>query len=111
MAKKEGKSTVRQILDSLVSSAILDNLKSAAKDLLKQAQKTAYLTEQKIMENIAVGVFLLLGIIFISISLVMFINQAFNLENQWGYMIMGLIIIIISLLYKQHIDKTKFPKE
>ena len=110
MAKKEEKSTVRQVLDSLVSSAILGNLKSAAKDLFKQAQKTAYLTEQKILENIAAGVFMLLGVVFVAISLAMFVNKQFNLDQQWGYLIIGLIIIIIALLFKQYINKTKFPK-
>jgi membrane protein insertase Oxa1/YidC/SpoIIIJ len=111
MPEKRGKSMVMDIVKKIVSSAILDNLKSTAKDILKQAQKTAYLTEQKIMESVAAGVFLFIGIIFVAISLVMFINKSFNLEQQWGYLIMGLIIIIIALLFKQYINKTMFPRE
>lgn len=108
-AKKEG--TVMEIVDKIVSSAVLGNLKKTAKDLLKEAQKTAYLTERKIIENLATAVFLLLGIIFVAISLVMFINKQFNLESQWGYLIMGLIIIIIALVFKQYINKTSFAKQ
>ena len=107
MAKKKRKSAVVEVVDKIVSSVVLENLKSTAKDILKQAQKTAYLTEQKILETVAAGVFLFLGIIFVAISLVMMINNTLKLESQWGYLTVGLAIIIIALLFRQYINKTK----
>lgn len=113
--KKEGPSFLTGVVEKFASSIFLDQLmdklKEAGNHILKKVQDMIYLTEKKILQTVVSVIFLVFGLIFIFISLVMFINDYFNLHSYVGYFIVGLVIALASLISLKIISKNKHIKE
>ncbi len=121
MAKKEGKkkiskeqessdtiSSVKTAVKEVISSNVIGHVKSYMKDLAHQAQDIAYQTERKVLENLFAATGILIGGVFIVLAVVFFINDFFMLDRHWGFLIVGLALVAVSLIYKRKIEKTKY---
>ncbi|MFA6460700.1 MAG: hypothetical protein WCV90_00405 [Candidatus Woesearchaeota archaeon] len=85
-------SFLRNLKDTLVSN-VVGNIKDNLKEKIKKIEK-------KIFRNLAAFIFFLLGMIFIFISLVFFIEYYLKLNFAWGFLISGAGLILISLIFK-----------
>lgn len=110
MDKKEG-STLDKV-KSAIKHAISDNLVSVVKlhleNITHRIQDIAYHTEKKILDNLLAAVIMIIGIIMITLAAAFFITDYFSLSRYWGFLIVGLVLVIISLIYKRRIEKTKY---
>lgn len=105
MPKKED---WKSFVKSAVSSSVLSSVKTASKDILKKAQEVVYHTQQKMMEFFAAGIIMITGIVIMLIGLVYLVNDAFQLKAQWGYLIVGFLILLTGKIFMNKADKTKY---
>ncbi|MCX6707246.1 MAG: hypothetical protein NT001_03850 [Candidatus Woesearchaeota archaeon] len=106
--RKSAHNGLKSALSGSITSILVHQLKAYMKDIARQVQDIAYQTEKKILDNLFASIILLVGLIMIVIAIVFFINDFFGLDRYWGFFIVGLVLIIISLLYKRKIDNTKY---
>jgi hypothetical protein len=102
MAKRSRRAS-KGILDK-AGTAVLAAVKSLGQGLAKEARHAVHQALQHVMDTLAAGAFLLLGLVFVAIALALLISDAFGLESHWGYLIIGLAVIIGSLLLKRRTD-------
>lgn len=110
MAEKKGGKDLKDQIMGAVTSNVIPYLKEGVKGIVKKAQDAIYHTEKKIMENLLMAAILIIGFIFILVGVVYFINDYFALDSYWGFLIMGLILMIIAYFFRKHIEKTKYYK-
>jgi uncharacterized membrane protein len=110
MAKKRTSAhhSLKSALSGPVASSLVHQFKNYMKDIAHKVQDIAYQTEKKVLDNLFAAIILLVGLIMIVIAIVFFINDFFGLNRYWGFLIVGLIMIISALLYKRKIDNTKY---
>jgi|GEM_PF-3407518 len=85
-------SFLRNIKDTLVSN-LVGNIKDNIKEKVQRI-------ERKVFRNIAAFLFFLLGMIFLFISVVFFLDYYLKLNFAWGFLISGGGLILISLIFK-----------
>lgn len=111
MAKKEGiGSEIKSIIKDAISTNLISHAKTYMKDFAHKAQEVAYQTEKKIVENLFAGAVMMMGFALIVIAVVYFVNDFFDLDRYWGFLIIGLILIVFSFIYKRSIEKRKYYK-
>lgn len=110
MEKKEGNTLdkIKSVVKQAVSDNLINAVKSHLKNITHKVQDIAYQTEKKILDNLFAEIVMLAGLILITLSIVFFIIDYFVLERYWGFLIVGLVLVIISLIYKRKIEKTKY---
>lgn len=86
-------STFFQNLKDTLLTNVMSNIKENIKDKIKRVEK-------KVVRNITSYLFFFLGVIYLSISLVLFIEYYFGLNLFWGFLICGLLLMLISLIFK-----------
>lgn len=101
MARKPRRA--RNILDK-VGPAILSAVKTLSQGFAREARHAIHQAVQHVMDNVAAGAFLLLGMVFVAIAIALLVSDAFGLKAHWGYLIVGLAVITGSLLYKRRSD-------
>jgi len=106
--KKEGNTL--NAIKKIFSSQLVPVVKEGFKSLLKKAQDIIYQTEKKIIENVLAAIILITGFIFMIVGIAFFINEYFDLSPYWGFLLMGLLLMVIAYIFKIHIDKTKYYK-
>lgn len=111
-AQKEGdggiKDMIKSALSSKFASTIKDNLKELIHEIIHKAQDIAYQTERKILDNLIAAVVFLFGIVMVVLAAAFFLIDRYGLERYWAFLIIGLIMLFISILFKRKIDKTKY---
>ncbi|MBD3313341.1 hypothetical protein GF345_02775 [Candidatus Woesearchaeota archaeon] len=110
-AKKKEESLGSEIKDAIkdaFAANVLVQAKEYMKDLAHRAQEVAYHTEQKILENLFAGIILFVGSVMIIMAVVYFINDYFLLDRYWGFLIVGLVLVVIALFYKRKIERTRY---
>ena len=100
--------TLKKIISAAVSTSVLSSVKNAAKDILKKAQDIVYYTQEKMMEMLAAGIIMLTGVIMMLIGLVYLINNSFNLQEQWGFLIVGFIILLTGKIFFNKTEQKKY---
>lgn len=97
-------------IKKIFSSQLVPVVKSGLKNIVKKAQDIVYQTEKKIIENLLAAIILITGFIFMVVGVAFFINDYFGLSTYWGFLIIGLLLMVIAYIFKMHINKTKFYK-
>lgn len=105
--KKEGSSLKKQIM-AIISSNISPILKAGFQGIVKKVQDVIYHTQKRVMENFLMVLLLFAGFVFISVSAVFFINSYFELDAYWGFLIMGLLLVMTAFIFRWHIKKTRY---
>lgn len=105
--KKKGKGVKEQIVD-IATASIVPIIKDGIRGFMKKAQDAVYHTQKKVMDNFLMGSILLAGLLLIIIGAIYFINDYFSLDRYWGFLIVGVVLIIIALVFRKRIEKTKY---
>jgi len=93
-------SDLKDTVKTAISTAFLTKAKHFAEDLKEKVTTYVQDLQQKFVESMLAMLLLFLGAVFLLIGLVIGINNHFDLEAQWGFLIMGALIIFLSMLFK-----------
>ncbi|MEK6937447.1 MAG: phage holin family protein [Nanoarchaeota archaeon] len=85
-------SFLKNLKDTLLSN-LVGNIKENIKDKIQRIEK-------KIFRNVTAFLFFLLGMIFVFISIVFFLNYYLHLNYAWGFLISGAGFMLIALIFK-----------
>ena len=107
MAQKKSEDGYKDTLKQIISSTIISQIKDGVKNFGLKVQKAVYNTERRIVESILTSVILLCGLVFIVIALALIISDYFKIGNQWGFFIMGIILVVIALIFRERTKKIK----
>ncbi|NOZ81283.1 MAG: hypothetical protein GXP63_06450 [DPANN group archaeon] len=95
-------------LKGIVSSSIVKNMKERSEDLVHHAQEIAYQTAENMMEKLFSAVLFGAGVLFIMIAITLLVVQYLDLTLGWSFLLMGLLLLVISLLFKGHIRQKRY---
>jgi len=82
-----------QNLKDTVLSTVMTNLKENIKERVERIEK-------KIYRSILSTIFFVAGIFFLLIALILFIHSYWSLSYHWGFLMVGIIAFLLSLIYK-----------
>lgn len=104
--KKE--STFFDTVKEVVSSSIVKNLKDHTKDFVQRGQEIIYQTTENVMERLFSTMLFSIGSILVIVAVALLIYENLGLSLGWSFLIMGLILLVISLLFKERIRRKKY---
>lgn len=104
--KKE--STFFDTVKEVVSSSIVKNLKDHTKDFVQRGQEIIYQTTENVMERLFSTMLFSVGSILVIVAVALLIYENLGLSLGWSFLIMGLILLVISLLFKERIRRKKY---
>ncbi|MFC1691303.1 hypothetical protein ACFL0W_03915 [Nanoarchaeota archaeon] len=108
MEKKEGFfGVLKNIFAGKLVSRLIELFREEAKLTLKKAQEVAYHVQDIVIKEILASIGVLLATIFILIGITFLIIEYANISKGFSFLIVGLVVLIASLLYKAHIEKGK----
>jgi len=117
MAKKEGNAKEKpsnwvDTLKETLSTFLIDQVKSRARELIEEfvhkAQDIIYQTEKHVIDNFSAAILALAGFILVVVAFAYFMMDFFKMQKYWGFLMAGLILIIVSLIIKKTVEKTKY---
>jgi len=108
--KKKQKDEIKKFVQQVLTSGLLNQLQNAVKNIIHKTQEITYHTEKKIEQRLFAFNILFGGCIFITIGLTFLINNLFKLESQWGFLIMGGILVLIGFIFMTYMRKTRLFK-
>lgn len=115
MAKKESKKKesidIKELFESKFAKTVKDNIKDFVVELIHKAQEAVYTTLKQVAKGFAAVIVLLIGLTLILVGLSFVIEEYFRFPKGTGFLIIGLIIILISSVYLKVIKKNKFLKK
>jgi FtsH-binding integral membrane protein len=74
-------------------------------ELLHKAQDVAYQTGKTIAQYFFAGTILFVGFVLVIISLVLLLQEHFDISLGFSFLIWGLVLLIIGLIYNVMIQK------
>jgi len=115
MAKKEDSKKTAGWADSLketLSSLVIDKIKERARELIEEfvhkAQDIFYQTQKSMMDNFSATVMALAGFLMIVMALAYFMIDYLKLQKYWSFLAAGAVLLIVSLILRKRIEKTKY---
>ena len=117
MAKKEGNAKEKpsnwvDTLKETLSTFLIDKVKERARELIEEfvhkAQDIIYQTEKHAIDNFSAAILALAGFILVVVAFAYFMMDFFKMQKYWGFLMAGLILIIVSLIIKKRVEKTKY---
>ena len=106
MAKK--KSSTEGFFKELFSNVIFASFTEFFKNIIYDFQEAVYHTSRKIIESLFTGFIMCVGIGMILISFPFFLSYYLDLPPSLFFIILGFILIIISMIFFDRINKTKY---
>jgi hypothetical protein len=103
--KKDDDSIVARALKELTTGVILGSLKTIYENFLKTMQDYAYQTQQRVLDIFIVFIVFMVGIMTVFISIIFLINQYLQIGFGWSLFIVGAILVIISYMMKNKIER------
>ena len=111
--KKKGKKEEKEANESSIVSSlrefgsgfVVGTVKQLYRDFIEALQEYAYKTQKKILDVFSMFFIMLLGLIFILVSLVFLIREYLGLSIGWSLFVLGCILIIISFVMKSRIGR------
>ncbi len=111
MPKKGVEKDWKDSLKNTVSAVLLTHIKERTKEMVEhfvdEAQHVSHQIEKKFFENLFFVLLLVSGIIIVALAVVYFLTDSLGLPRHYGFLIIGIVVILISLIIKKQIDKAK----
>jgi len=93
--EKEGKSSgFLSGLTEIVKGFSLGLVKGMFDDFVKQVQEKIYETEKRVLDLLFSTIILMVGVIFTAIAVIFLLSYYTGLNEGWGYLIMGVLLVI-----------------
>ncbi|MFO8016929.1 MAG: hypothetical protein R6U32_07555 [Candidatus Woesearchaeota archaeon] len=105
---KKKSTGIKQEIISLVSSNITPLVKDGVQSMIRKVQDAVYHTEKKVVEDLLTAVILFAGLIFLAIGVAFLINNYFMLDRQWGFLIVGVLMLAGAYMMRAHTEKTRY---
>lgn len=99
MAKKEG--DWKSSLVDVVKSQVIGRMKDYFDDMAAKVENAVVVTQKKVLRAIMSSAFMLLGIIFLILGLTFYVIDVLKYERSTVYLVIGLILILISVIFAQ----------
>lgn len=100
-AKKEDSfDKVKSFLSDIFMKNVVSTLKDQFDFYLGKVQNRVYETEKGVIKRLMAAGFLLVGFIFISLSVVYYLIEVLFLQKTFSFFIVGILLILISLIMK-----------
>ncbi len=116
MAKKsskkegEGLNKAMGILKEAFSNMLFSKIVEWFKDTVHDIQEAVYLTARKVLESALAMILMVFGVAMVVFALPFLLSEYLNLPASLFFMIIGLILIIVSVISFDHINKGKYKK-
>ena len=104
MPKKEKKDFQDMLLEKS-PGIILKTLKGFIEDVSESVIQKIHKSEKKFMATFISFIQLAAGTIFLAIALIFLINEYLGLSKGWSFLVIGLVLIIWSIILKNHYEK------
>ncbi len=109
MVEKDKDFGMQKFLHS-ISDAFSSEVKFLFSQGLHKIQETIYLTEKKLIQHLYAALILLAGTLFLAVGIALFLAQTLQLGMGAGFLIVGIILMIIALILKRYITQTMYLK-
>lgn len=103
-------SKVVDMLKDMFANVVLTQIVSWFKETIHEVQESIYLTTKKILESALSMTLLLFGIAMIVFALPFLLSHYLQMPASLFFVIMGLILIIVSVISFDHINRSKYKK-
>lgn len=111
-SKKEdsGMNKAMGILKEAFSNMLFSKIVEWFKETVHDIQDAVYLTARKVLESALAMVLMVFGIAMVVFAVPFLLGEYLDLPVSLFFMIIGLILIIISVVSFDHINKGKYKK-
>lgn len=107
-SQKKEESTLSTILKAITDGTlgfVKTYVVDTTNELLHKAQDVAYRTGKTIAQYFFAGTILFIGFVLVMISLVLLVHEHYNISLGFSFLIWGLVLLVIGLIYNLIIQK------
>ncbi|MGM5482624.1 MAG: hypothetical protein ACQESF_04135 [Nanobdellota archaeon] len=107
--KKEGKKEgfFESLLKDRSTHFIYDASRKFFETMFKTIRVNIESTIKLISRYLGSYIFFLVGVLFILVSVILLLEEYFNVHHGWSLLVIGLILLVVSLMMRLNIEKNK----